>query len=171
MKITSLSIVNKGFALPTVMIASVVMLIVLVSGLSATTTINAALRAQFDNKLLEQSLDAGTNFAVRCIASNGGTAPWFGLYPISACNNASATNVCPDAGTPANCFVVNTPDYKTTFTVGPASVDANGVDTVVITGRLIKIRASNSTTFGSTATRVLSVGDATMPALKDGIAF
>ncbi|MES2876449.1 MAG: hypothetical protein V4678_03175 [Patescibacteria group bacterium] len=141
MKRTVDSGTTRGFALPTVMIASVVMLMVLLSGLVSASSTNVALRAQHHQKLAQEAVDAGRALAQACVKS--GVTSWTGLYPGSTCSPAS--NPCPDVGAPASCYLVDTPTVRTTFKVGPPVVDAQGVRNVDVEGIVRQYKASAGT--------------------------
>ena len=66
----------NGFALPTVLIASVVMLIVLLASVSLTVAVRTALNDQYYNKLAKSAADAGIEYAKACLSSNGGKQSW-----------------------------------------------------------------------------------------------
>ena len=60
----------KGFALPTVIIASVVMMMVLLSGLTASSSVNTAIRSQYYNKLAQRTAESGVAFTQACLKKN-----------------------------------------------------------------------------------------------------
>ena len=151
MKTRRFNKLSKGFALPTVLIASVVMLIVLTSGLVAATSSNLALRNQYETRILNQAAEAGKAFVVGCLAQTGGVSNWVILYPNSNCTTTANTNLCPDTGAPSACFLVdqtsaNGPLVKTTFTVGAATNNTDGSRTILITGILRYIKQSDGST-------------------------
>jgi len=99
-----------GFALPTVMIASVVMLILLLSGLTATSSINNAIRGQYNNKLAKEAADAGVRMATACIRNRtvhtSGT-----IRPETNCTGGTVSG--------ASRFVIDSTNVKTRFEVAP----------------------------------------------------
>ena len=72
----------RGFALPTVLIASVVMLMVLATAVSTTAAVRSALQNQYYNGLADDAADAGTAFAEACLKTNGNTVTWSDSKPL-----------------------------------------------------------------------------------------
>lgn len=66
----------KGFALPTVMITSVVMLMVLTSGLVASSSSSTRLKEAYLTKILKQAGESGVAMANACLKANYYTADW-----------------------------------------------------------------------------------------------
>lgn len=158
MKTQPFNRLSKGFALPTVLIASVVMLIVLTSGLVAATSSNLALRNQYETRILNQAAEAGKAFVTGCLAQTGGVSNWLILYPNSNCTTTANTNLCPDTGAPAGCFLVDEVNRKTTFTVGAATTNADGTRTILVTGILRFIKQSDGSTAREAVTqKVISI--------------
>jgi alpha-tubulin suppressor-like RCC1 family protein len=102
--------IYRGFALPTVLIASIVMMMVLLSGLSATTAISTSIKSQFNAKLLDQAADSGLKYMVNCISE--GQVPTSGTWrPNStSCSNSTANGSL-------SLYVTDASQYKTTFEV------------------------------------------------------
>lgn len=158
MNMRYLNSVTHGFALPSVMIASVVMLMVLTSALVAATSSNTALRTQYENDIVNQAVDAGKAFVVGCLQQTGGATNWPILYPNSSCTTTASTNLCPDTGAPTSCFLVDQATRETTFTVSAATANADGSRTLTVKGILRSINASGTTTVKEiVATSVLTV--------------
>ncbi|MES2876448.1 MAG: ricin-type beta-trefoil lectin domain protein [Patescibacteria group bacterium] len=138
---------TTGFALPTVMIASVVMLMVLLSGLVAASSTNAAIRAQYEQKQIGLAADAGVAMANACLMLSNNIPTWDGktLRPNTDCNGD------PIVGAPAGSeYVLNTPTLKTTFQV-PTIVVVAGTQRVAVTGTLQKFRSSSPSTVVETS--------------------
>jgi alpha-tubulin suppressor-like RCC1 family protein len=82
-----------GFALPSIMIASIVMLIVLVAALSAVSATRTALTDQYYNQLAKEAAESGVQFLLSCLKSN--ETPTFGVdyRPNSAsCTDSTQTS-------------------------------------------------------------------------------
>lgn len=126
-----------GFALPTVMIASVVMMIVLLSGLTATSSINAALRGQYNDQLLEEAGDSGIAKVNACLAKNAQIVTWTNAKPLKPNTDCNG-----DAIVGESQYVLDTGLIKTSFSV-PAAVDYNGVQSVTVSASLEKYRAGS----------------------------
>lgn len=74
--------VQRGFALPTVLIASVVMLMILVTGVSAVVAVRASLNQQYYDQLANSAAEAGTVLARACLQANGNVATWTNAKPL-----------------------------------------------------------------------------------------
>ncbi len=133
---------RSGFALPTILVISLVMLTVLVATTSLASTVRSALNAQYYNQLAREASESGVALANSCLKANGYIATWGAgasgkpLRPNTGCTGGDAcTNT-------AACYVLNSPDVKTTFAV---DAPAQGGATQVITasGSAQLIRTSN----------------------------
>jgi len=82
---------SRGFALPTVLIVSVILLMLLTTGISATIAVNNGLRDQYYTRLAGLASDAGTAFANACFTSGGNQVTWTDASPLrpnTDCNGA-----------------------------------------------------------------------------------
>src|SRR6476620_3425563 len=139
---------DKAFALPTVLIASVVMLAVLLSGLISASSVNTSLKQQYSNRLISQAADAGLTMAKACVEKGGGIF-WSNAQPLKPNTNCSGAELfsCTGATPPATCYVVSDATdttTKTTFTVG-----LTGTNNVDSKGTIVKTRASSPSTIVS----------------------
>ena len=128
---------SKGFALPTVLIASVVMLIVLLAAISASASIRAALDSQYYNQIGKEAVESGLTLATECLKINPAPS-WSDASPLrpgSSCNGSATENG----------YVLDTPTLKTSFTVGSYSTDSNGRTTIKAKG-IVSVRRASSTT-------------------------
>lgn len=110
-----------GFALPTVLIASVVMLTVLAVTVSATSSIRVSLKEQYYSQLAQAAGDAGIAYAKACLAANGNIPTWSNANPLRPNTNCSGTTV---GGYPST--VSSNGDVVSTFSVGLPTTDSNG---------------------------------------------
>lgn len=130
---------NSGFALPTVLIASVVMLMVLLAGLTAASSSSAAIRQQYYDKLVSEATEAGLVRANNCLAASSQIVTWTDAKPLQP-NTDCSGNVL--SGSPApSAYVLDGPTVKTTFSV-PAPIDNNGTLSVNVTGTVLRYRTS-----------------------------
>ena len=74
---------RKGFALPTVLIASIVLLTVLAVAVSATTAVRTVLVNQYYAQLAQVAGEAGTAYAKSCLAANGNVPQWTDAKPLT----------------------------------------------------------------------------------------
>lgn len=82
---------SKGFALPTVLITSVVMLLMLLAGLVTTSSANTAVRGQYYDQLAKEAAESGISLMIGCIRT-GDTIPAGTWKPDStSCTNATVT--------------------------------------------------------------------------------
>lgn len=80
---------HKGFALPTVLIASVVLLTILAVSVTATTSARTALKNQYYTQLAQIAGEAGAAFALACLQANGNVPQWTApLTPSTNCAGA-----------------------------------------------------------------------------------
>lgn len=132
---------GPGFALPTVMIASVVMLMVLLSGLVAASSSNTALREQYAAKQVKLASQAGVAMANACLAKNFNSVTWAGkvLRPNTDCNGNTVSG--------ASAYVLDTPTVKTTFEVPDVTI-VNNTQQVNVTSKIQYFRSTSSTSIG-----------------------
>ncbi|MEI6850796.1 MAG: glycine-rich domain-containing protein [Candidatus Saccharibacteria bacterium] len=88
----------KGFALPTVLIASIIMLSVLLVSVSSTASIRVSLVTQFYNSLSQNAGDAGAVYAKSCLDANGGTITWTTAKPLRPYTDCTGTLLVGIAG-------------------------------------------------------------------------
>jgi alpha-tubulin suppressor-like RCC1 family protein/Tfp pilus assembly protein PilV len=128
---------KKGFALPTVMIASVVMLIILLSSLVAVSSTNVAIRNQVNLKLASEAAQAGVAMVNACLAANSNSVTWTtSLAPNTDCTGTVVGG--------ASAYVLDTTNVKTTFSVPPPTL-SNGVNRTIVTATLSNYRTSTGT--------------------------
>lgn len=86
---------SAGFALPTILISSVVMLIVLLVSISSTTAVRTSILNQYYSQLAQAAGDAGVAYAQACMNATGGVALWTDAQPLTPstdCSGNSAAN-------------------------------------------------------------------------------
>ena len=71
-----------GFALPTVLIASVVMLIVLAVSVSSVAAVRTTLKTQYYEQLAKAAGEAGVAYAKACLAKNANKPLWTDTKPL-----------------------------------------------------------------------------------------
>lgn len=72
-----------GFALPTVLIASVVMLTVLAASVSSVVSVRNSLKVQYYEQLAKVAGEAGVAYAKACLAKNGNVPLWTDDKPLT----------------------------------------------------------------------------------------
>jgi alpha-tubulin suppressor-like RCC1 family protein/Tfp pilus assembly protein PilV len=130
---------NRGFALPTILISSVIMIIVLLSAVSATLSTQSAMDSQYYNQLAREAAESGITYALDCIASNNNTAPWIAngaqLKPNLACDGITDTG--------GSAYVEQTSTVQTSFTVSSVQSDPTSIK-LSVTSEVDLLRSSNS---------------------------
>jgi len=71
-----------GFALPTVLIASVVMLTILAVSVSSVAAVRTTLKTQYYEQLAKAAGEAGVAFAKACLSKNGNIPLWTDSKPL-----------------------------------------------------------------------------------------
>ncbi len=119
-----------GFALPTVLIASIVMLTVLLVAVTSTAAVRASIKAQYYNQLSQLAGDAGVVYAKACLNANNGVPLWTNNNPLKPGTDCTGTQLvgftCPDNSTDARCSVMVNDGSPTTFTVSLPELSATG---------------------------------------------
>jgi len=161
--ISNLSIQKqKAFALPTVMIASVVMLIVLLSGLVTASSANSAIRDQYYQKVAQQAAEAGGAMAEACLKRNSYIATWSTnlLRPNTDCTGTQLSGfTCPvptsTTTTPIDtrCAVTETSTLRSTFEV--SALSGSGSERKYTVTATVYVMRASSRTVASTRTAEL----------------
>lgn len=134
--------VRSGFALPTILIASLVMLSVMLMAVQANASTSAALMAQYYNKLASEASESGAAMAQGCLATNSYVATWSNAKPLAP-NTDCYGNVQSGPAT-----VLSDGDIQTTFTV-PAPTVSNGSQVVSVNGVVNLLRTSSGVVWKS----------------------
>lgn len=95
---------SKGFALPTVLIASVVLLTILAVSVSATASVRTTLKAQYYTQLAQAAGDAGVAYAKACLAANGNVPLWTDEKPLTPSTNCAGEPI--SSGVPISALIV-----------------------------------------------------------------
>jgi len=113
---------NKtGFALPTVLIAAVVMLTVLAAAVSVTVSIRSSLQEQRYDSYARDAANAGIAFAQACLRLNGNSVTWSNEKPLRPNTDCQGEAV---GGSSA--YVLQTDDYRSYFVVDKPETNSNG---------------------------------------------
>lgn len=159
-----------GFALPTVLIASVVMMIILTVSVSSVAAIRTALKVQYYEQLAQVAGEAGVAYAKACLAKNGNVAQWTNALPLKpntdCSGNALAGVTCPGD---ARCAVMTNGTIRSSFSVNAPTVDGQGKAlTIPNSGFVELLRASNGQVWRTY--KQPSVQSAVVPDLCSGAA-
>jgi len=134
-----------GFALPTVLITSVVMLTILAVSVTSVAAIRTGLKTQYYEQLAKEAGEAGVAYARACLSKNGNVPLWTNSKPLKPSTDCSGTAIvglnCPgDAG----CSVVVNDTVRSSFSVPAPTVNTQGkAVTIPNSGYVDLIRGSN----------------------------
>lgn len=111
-----------GFALPTVIVSSVVLLMVLVTAISATVAVRNGLQDQYYTELATAASEAGTTYATACLNKNGGQATWTDAKPLRPNTDCNG-----DVVGGRSAYVFESGEVRTYFSVGSPMVGASNL--------------------------------------------
>ncbi|MEI7689707.1 MAG: hypothetical protein WCI79_01925, partial [Candidatus Saccharibacteria bacterium] len=134
---------KNGFALPTVLISSIVMLTVLLVAVVSTSAVRASLNSQYYNQLAKSAADAGMVFAKGCLEVNNDIPQWTNNSPLTPATDCTGVSI-PGASN----FVLDDTDNKlqSTFSVGCVGcTGSNKLTEIVASGTTRLLRPSNGT--------------------------
>jgi len=110
---------QAGFALPTILIAAIVMLTVMLMAVQAAGSVGTGLQTQYYNKLASEAAESGVAYAEACLAASGGTVGWSDTSPLRPNTDCTGTVI---SGRSA--YVSQRDDVRTTFSMGLPKVNA-----------------------------------------------
>lgn len=110
----------RGFALPTVLIASFTMMMILLASVSATVAVRSSLAEQYNSQLAKTAAAAGVEYAKACLKANNNVIWDRPLKPDTDCNGDTLDS-CPADEPNLPCHYVaydSSNNIKATFTIG-----------------------------------------------------
>lgn len=122
---------QRGFALPTVLIAGTLMLIVLMSGLVAATSVRVSLTRQYFDQIAHEAAESGVIRAKECLRISDNVVTWSDTKPLQQ-NTDCAGEIVTTCGATiktAACSVLTGSVYTTGYKVY-ADVDADAQDII-----------------------------------------
>jgi alpha-tubulin suppressor-like RCC1 family protein len=141
-----------GFALPTVLIASIVMLMVLVSAISSIGSVSVAIDGQYYNQLAREAAEAGEARAIDCLKQSPTSTPqWSDASPLLPNTNCDGTT-----NTSYPNFVLNSANIRTSFRVGLPATGAGSATRVAATGSVSLVRSSSGNSVWRTYSQSIS---------------
>lgn len=153
----TLTFKQDGFALPTVLIASITMMIILLAALAATTSISTAVNTQYYNQLSKEAVESGIVMARACI-ERAGTPTWSDSSPLHPNTDCGGGSSCSSGD---QCYVLNDSNVKTTFSVGTPQLKSDGSYLITATSSVQLFRTSNGAvwqTYSDSLTERLKIG-------------
>lgn len=136
---------SEGFALPTIMIAAVVMMIVMVAGVGAVSSILVAQDNARYQQLAQEAADSGMVMAKACLAKTSGVPQWNSSKPLKPGSDCGGVQpaTCSSATPASTCFVLNAAPVRTDFVVTTTTNADGTVAQLTSTGTARLIRSSN----------------------------
>ena len=148
---------KKGFALPTVLIISIIMLTILVAVLNQVTSIFAVYGTSYYNDLANDAAISGASYVKKCLHDANGQVNWSDSSPLTSNTTCSgvAINTC-SLLYDTNCnFTVND-NITTNFEIkSPSYVSANNFN-IIVTGKT-NILNSNKTAILKTYVKTIKM--------------
>lgn len=136
---------SHAFALPTVLISSVVMLMVLLMAIQSVVSVSEGIRRQYSDKLAKEATASGLAIAKACMAKNGNTISWSDTYrlkPNTDCTGTEAVS-CPVSSTDTRCYVLIQGLYRTAYSVGVTYDGSNNPIGINVKGIVREVRKTS----------------------------
>ena len=113
---------NAGFALPSILIAGIVMIIVMLAAVQAGASVRVALDNQYYDCLAREAGQSGIVLARACLEKNNYIPQWTDAKPLRpntdcAGNDRFTCPVTPSRSDNPGCFIVADGDIRTSFTI------------------------------------------------------
>jgi alpha-tubulin suppressor-like RCC1 family protein len=132
-----MGVTKSGFALPTILIASFVMLFVLVAGLTSVAATVTSLGNMHYDTFAKNAAQSGLAMARACLKANNYEPQWTSpLRPNTNCAGSVVTGLSE--------YISNEDEVRSTFSVPAPTTLANGVQRVSVTATTDRLRASTS---------------------------
>lgn len=142
-KLLALRSRDGAFALPTVLIVSIVMLTVLLAAVTAVSSIRTALNDQYYSQIAQEAGEAGAAMATACLRQNNYNPIWLS-NPDSTKRVLKPNTLCDgNTNTSASAYVLDKASVKTSFTVSDVTTDVSGFVRVKSDGVLQLFRTSS----------------------------
>jgi uncharacterized protein (TIGR02145 family) len=119
-------LMRMGFALPTVIIVSVVMMLVLVASIGSSAAVRGSLQSQYYEALARSAADAGIAYAQACIESSNSIVQWSNLDPLQPDTDCHGINVPTQAS-----YVLEDTLVRTRFSVDTPVFNEHHATTVI----------------------------------------
>lgn len=143
---------RSGFALPTILIASVVMMIVLLSSVIATAGVRNAIMVQQYERMAQLAGEAGAAYAQSCVqyaqaAGIPASSLWDNTKPLKPNTDCSGNELvaCPTVAASVRCAVAIDGNARSSFSIEAPTLDADGnVQSIPMNGYVDILRTSNN---------------------------
>jgi alpha-tubulin suppressor-like RCC1 family protein/Tfp pilus assembly protein PilX len=135
---------DSGFALPTILIASVIMLMVLMASITAVSSITSGLNSQYYNQLAREAAESGLARAESCLRLSDYTPTWTDADPLTPAVSCTGANL---GGVDE--YIVDTASTRSSFTVARPTVGAASSVNIVAVGKVELLRGSDGSVWRS----------------------
>lgn len=143
---------REGFALPTILIASVVMLTVLTAAVTAVSSISTSLETQYYNQLAREAAESGMARATDCLKqSPTGTPQWSNVAPLrpnTECNGSVISGKSE--------YLAVSGNVKTTFRIGVPPGTWTDASRLSASGDIHLVRSSDTNTVWRAYTQTIA---------------
>jgi hypothetical protein len=130
---------EQAFALPTVVITAVILMMVLVGALSAVTSVRRSLNDQYYGQLAREAGDAGLALAKECLRKNNGTVTWSASQPLRPNTDCNGGTACSGS---SSCYVVSDGTVRTTFEIDATTLQVGTRYTVSVSAKTDVLQTS-----------------------------
>lgn len=114
---------QKGFALPSVVITSLVMFTILVSMVGSVASVRVTLDGQYYQALSRDASESGITVARECLRLSNGVPGWNSTTPLTASTDCNGVT---RAACPSGCFIVSATGVRSDFRIGSPTVGTVG---------------------------------------------
>ena len=143
---------QEGFALPTILIASVIMLTILTSAVTAVSSMSTSLEAHYHNQLAREAAESGMARATDCLKqSSTGTPQWTDMKPLRP-NTDCSGNILADKSQ----YITESGNIRTSFRVGRPSSGSSNATRLSATGDIGLVRSSDANTIWRAYTQTIT---------------
>ena len=155
---------QRGFALPTVLIAGVVMMVVLLAGLQSIVSIRTSIGSQYYGQLAREASESGIVKAESCLRDNNFIVTWTTVKPLKPQTDCNGDTVVGQSQ-----YVINSEAVRTSFNVSPPASGSTVVQSVGVVSLLRAANQSVSQTYQDTAKGVIAVSRLEATAASSGL--
>jgi len=143
---------HQGFALPTVVITSVVMFAILAAAMGMVASTSSNLDIQYYEGIAADAAESGAAHANDCLKNNGYISSW-GAKTLTPATDCTGTVVSGQAA-----YIVSNASYRTSYSVSPVTSSNVGTQTATITGTTSMLRPSGTVWKTYTKTLIVKTG-------------
>lgn len=145
-------VLREGFALPTILIASVVMLTILTAAVTAVSSMSTSIENQYYNQLAREAAESGMARATDCLRqSPTGTPQWSNVAPLrpnTECNGSVISGKSE--------YMVTAGNVKTTFRIGVPAGTWTDSSRLSASGDIHLVRSSDTNTIWRAYTQTIT---------------